>query len=251
MRRRRLFIIVLILLAGGYFGYSRLLAAKAAPVWRGVALGIELRSLTAAGPYGPAKIAAVRINPAQARIRVVRIEQGDPPGARSEEVCPARGAAINASFFAEKPFMQPLGLLICDGKKAQSRHPVGDWGTFLVTDKGAKIIASSDILPPGVKQAVETKPRLVIEGTVPDFRPQPAARRSAVGVDGKGRVILAASDGFLTLEQWAGVLRESLDCPNALNLDGGPSTQFCVRGEASETVKGGWPVPVVITAEAK
>jgi uncharacterized protein YigE (DUF2233 family) len=252
MKRRRLFFICLVLLfGGGYFYHSHSLSAKAEPAWRKVAPGIELRSFARTGNYGAAKILAVRVDPVKAIIRVVKIKKGDPPGARAEAVCPARGAAINGSFFAEEPFMQPMGLLVCDGKKLQKRFPVGEWGTFLVTAKGAAIIKSADKLPAGVKQAVEGKPRLVVDGKISRFKSQPAARRSAVGLDAKGRVMLAATDGFWTLEQWAAVMKADLNCVKALNLDGGPSTQLCVKGDASQTIPGGWPVPVLITAEPR
>jgi uncharacterized protein YigE (DUF2233 family) len=252
MKRRRLFFICLILLLGGYFYHSHLLSAKATPVWQKVAAGIEMRGLSSAGNYGAAKILAVRVDPAKARIRVVKIKKAtDPPGARAEEVCPARGAAINGSFFAEEPFMQPMGLLICDGEKIQKRFPVGEWGAFFVTAKKAAIIKSADKLPAGVKQGMEGKPRLVVDGKIPNFKPQPAARRSAVGLDAQGRVVLAATEGFLTLEQWAAVMKNDLNCIRALNLDGGPSAQLCVKGDASQTLAGGWPVPVLITVEAR
>lgn len=253
MKRRRLFIICLILLlGGGYFYHSHSLSAKAEPTWRKVAPGIELRSFAGAGSYGATKILAVRVDPAKVRIRVVKIKpKGETLGARAEEVCPAKGAAINGSFFAEEPFMQPMGLLICDGKKIQRRFPVGEWGTFLVMAKQADIIKSANKLPAGVKQAVEGKPRLVIDGKIPGFKPQSAARRSAVGLDAKGRVVLAATDGLLTLAQWAGVLKNNLKCIKALNLDGGPSTQMCVKGKVPQTITGGWPVPVFITVAPK
>jgi uncharacterized protein YigE (DUF2233 family) len=210
---------------------------------------MELRTFASAGRYGGAKVVAVRVRPARCRIRVVKVNKAT--GGRAEEVCPARGAAINASFFAEKPFMQPLGLLVCDGRRLQGRSAKGEWGAFLVRKRGAVIIKSGESMPAGVIAGVEARPRLVIKGEIPGFKPQPAARRSAVGVDAKGRVVLAASEGFLTLEQWAAVMASDLNCPNALNLDGGPSTQLCVRGKVTETVKGGWPVPVVIVVDER
>jgi len=150
MKRRRVFLFVLILLAGGDFGYSRLQAKRTATLWRPVAPGIELRSFAGEGNYGATKILAVRVDPAKAVTRVVKAEKGDPPGARAEEVCPANGAAINAAFFAAEPFMQPMGLLVCDGRKLQKRFPAGEWGTFLVTARGADIIKSADRLPAGI-----------------------------------------------------------------------------------------------------
>ena len=220
--------------------------------WQPVAPGIEVRSFIRMGERGPAEILAVRVNPERCRIRVVdaRRDFGD-AAATSDQVCPPRGAAINGSFFADGTSRRPLGLLICDRRAIQS-HILGDqWGVFAVTEDRAAIIRSRDPLPVAVTQALQAKPRLVIAGRIPHFKQQPAACRSAVGLDRKGRVFLAATDDFLTLAEWASCMRDSLECVDALNLDGGPSTQLTVRGRRSSAVRGGWPVPVLIAVEPR
>ena len=217
-----------------------------------VAPGVEVRSFIWRGERGPAEVLAIRVDPAQCHIRAVdaRNDFGD-AGATSDQVCPPRGAAINSSFFADGTSRRPLGLLICDRRTIQSHISGDQWGIFAVTEDRAAIIRSRDPLPVAVTQAVQTKPRLVIAGRIPHFKQQPAACRSAVGLDRKGRVLLAATDDFLTLAEWASCMRDSLECVDALNLDGGPSTQLTVRGRRSSAVRGGWPVPVLITVEPR
>ena len=60
--------------------------------------------------------------------------------------------------------------------------------------------------------------------------------RTFVGVDGRGRLLLATADGIngvsegLTLSEEAAVM-QSLGAVDAMNLDGGGSTQFASDGQ--------------------
>jgi uncharacterized protein YigE (DUF2233 family) len=212
--------------------------------WRQAAPGIEVGDLRLRDPQ--ARVTAVRADPARCELRAVDAHKGLANlGALASEVCPPTGAAINASFFSRD--LTPLGLLIVDGKPSNPIHPPDGWGFFVVRRHRAAILPATDRAPAGVAQALQSKPRLVIDGQIPAFRPQSAHRRSAVGIDAEGRVILAATGGRLTLEQWAACLRDRLGCVNALNLDGGPSTQLTVRGRVSAEIAGQCRVPVFAT----
>ncbi len=79
-------------------------------------------------------------------------------------------------------------------------------------------------------------------------RPARAQRRTGVGVDRSGRVVLAVSDGELSLDEWAKIWASpsGLNCSDALNMDGGPSTQLAAKGAGELNIEGGWPVPDVL-----
>ena len=217
--------------------------------WREVAPGIELRQLTNTVDGTKLDVVAARAEPAQCQLRVVNVYHNlQDASALSEEVCPRRGAAINASFFGED--LRPLGLLIADGRKYVPPHTTGAWGVFWLRHGRPGLVPTPDHIPDDVTQAVQCKPRLVIAGMIPRFKQQVAARRSAVGLDAHGRIILAASRTPMSLDAWARCLRDQLGCVDALNLDGGPSTQLAVRGRATATVPGGWGVPVFLTVES-
>lgn len=227
---------------------------RSTDTWRETAAGLETRAFTEKVAGDTVSITVARIDPARWTLRVVDRHQGKVgAGARAGDICPSPGAAINASFFDENT--APLGLLIIDGKQRYPRHPVRGWpgggGLFVVRKGKPSIIAHTAKVPAGAEYAVQCWPRLVIAGKIPKFKQRPSALRSAVGIDAAGRVLFAASTGSLTFEEWAAFLHDDLACVDALNLDGGPSTQLTVRGKREIAVPGGWPVPVLITAEKK
>jgi hypothetical protein len=212
--------------------------------WRETAAGIEVGSLRLR--EARARVTAVRADLARCDLRVVDAHKGvTNAGAMAPEVCPRTGAAINASFFTDD--LTPLGLLIVDGERTNPVHPPDGWGFLVLRGGRAWIVAASNRVARGAAQAVQSKPRLVIDGQIPAFKPQGGYPRSAAGVDSEGRLVLAATAGRLTLEEWAACLRDDLECANALNLDGGPSTQLAVRGRVSADVPGQWRVPVFLT----
>ena len=92
-------------------------------------------------------------------------------------------------------------------------------------------------------------PRLVVKGEVTRLKKQ-YARRSCVGLDGVGRILLVATDGstmdatYLARVLAAPEEKSGLGCRDAMNLDGGGSTQLYVgyRGFRLD-LRGAWPVP--------
>jgi uncharacterized protein YigE (DUF2233 family) len=95
-------------------------------------------------------------------------------------------------------------------------------------------------------EAIQCGPRLVIDGYIPDFYPEISAR-SGIGIDPSGRIVLAVTEqGELTLRQFALALK-AFGCVDALNLDGGPSTQlFLKAGKTLLDVPGGYGVPTAL-----
>lgn len=123
-----------------------------------------------------------------------------------------------------------------------------DWGVFWVKNGRAHLSHTRDFsssLSPD--EAIQCGPRLVVHGVPTHLKPQ-WARRTGVGIDRQGRVVIAVCDGELSLDEWAKLWASpsGLDCTDALNMDGGPSTQLAVRGRDDLGVAGGWPVPDVL-----
>lgn len=249
----RRFVLLIVFALVGFVLIMRYVVPRLSPPsavlrWQTVAPGMEIGEVRERVRSGPVQLTAMRIDPKVCDIRVVNAlsEQGS-IGALAEDACPPTGMAINASLFA--PDHTPLGLVVIDGKQHYAHFPGRDGGVFQLRYGRPEIVPASRRTAPGVTQAVESKPQLLIDGRISSFKPNGPERRSAVALDAQGRVLFAVTgDGFLTLEEWAECLQRDFGAVDALNLDGGSSTQLSVRGQVNRTVHGALPVPILLTA---
>jgi len=178
---------------------------------------------------GGARVVAVVADPELTRL-VVEAADTHPAGWRtSAPVASSTGAlaVINGGYFSAAS--KPLGLVVSDGQRvnplSHNSSPV-----LAVVDGRPRLLAPADVPDRGVSQAVQCGPRLVRDGQVTRLKESEPSRRSAVGLDAAGRLILAATvTGWLPLADFAEAL-VSLGCRDAMNLDGGPSTGFVVPG---------------------
>jgi uncharacterized protein YigE (DUF2233 family) len=135
-----------------------------------------------------------------------------------------------------EPHGIPSGLLVQEGREL---HPVnrrdgkGNFflkpnGIFLIGDKGAAVIETTEYPPAGVKvsHAVQSGPLLLRNGKVhPEFRASSANRlhRNGIGVAKDGTVVLIMTDirspKYPNLHEFA-TLFANLGCADALFLDG-------------------------------
>lgn len=132
---------------------------------------------------------------------------------------------INGGFFDET--YHPLGLLV---KKGVVLNPLRntDWGIFQTRPGIPAILHRQEWNGQGVEMAIQVGPRLVINGKVPSFKPEPERhRRSAIGITPDGWILIALSEFPLTIAQWAEQLKK--ETTSALNLDGGGSSQLTVQ----------------------
>lgn len=137
-------------------------------------------------------------------------------------------AAVNGHFF--DPSFKPLGLLVSDGVELARLRRV-DHGIFTVAAGQPGLHhAKTFTKPPGLEFAIECGPRLVVDGKAVQLK-RSLARRTALGFDAEGRVLVVASTGVVGLQDLADVLARpvaagGLGAIGALNLDGGSSTMF-------------------------
>jgi len=172
-------------------------------------------------------------------------------------------AAMTAKEFAEKtgaaavlngPFFDidgsPMGLLVVDGKERQKLRRA-DWGVFYVDGAGAHIVHTRDFGGgSGTRQAFQVGPRLVVDGEVLGLKPQ-SARRTAVCTKSSGKVVALVSAASVPAADLARYLAAQ-GCVNALNLDGGPSSQLFVNsGDLQVDVPGGTGVPIALAVFPK
>jgi Phosphodiester glycosidase len=157
--------------------------------------------------------------------------------------------AINASFFDADG--RAMGLAVDEGRvMAGSKRR--SWGAILIDDRKARIVLGAEIKDDHAHRlVVQGIPRLVVAGKVQPLKPQ-VAERTAVCAMGSAVVFVVSTKAETT--RFARFLaappdQGGLGCQDALNLDGGPSTQLVVKLPAlTLSVPGGWGVPNALVA---
>jgi uncharacterized protein YigE (DUF2233 family) len=165
------------------------------------------------------------------------------------EANPEAFAAFNGGYFL--PGGKPLGLLVQEGKALNPLRKA-DWGVFYLEAKGnPRILHRKDyaaLAPtPAPVFAIECGPRLVVAGKALTFKPS-RDRRTALAITAEGRILVVVFPRPVELGTVSDYLLRRWAVTDALNLDGGSSTQLATRlGSQSVTAQAhGIPVPYVV-----
>jgi uncharacterized protein YigE (DUF2233 family) len=152
--------------------------------------------------------------------------------------------AANASFFDTDG--RAMGLAVDQGRvtATSNRRP---WGALVIDGTQGRIVLGADIQNPlDHRLIVQGIPRLVVGGQVQPLKPQVAERTA---VCAKGNILVLVVSTRVDATAFARFLadppdRGGLGCRDALNLDGGPSTQLVVKlPTLALSLPGGWGVP--------
>lgn len=132
--------------------------------------------------------------------------------------------AINGGFFSTEA--TPLGLRIQQGKQITPIRKISWWGIFYIKNNKPYIVGHKQFKKSShIHFAVQAGPRLLINKKIPSLK-DGLAERTALAIDNKNRVIIVASEHApIDTEALAAILKD-LGAINALNLDGGSSTQL-------------------------
>jgi len=178
---------------------------------------------------------AFKFSPTRYTLRLARAVDGGESGTDILTLAKMAHAlvAVNGGFFS--PDATPLGLRVQDGQQLNPIKPISWWGVFRM-EKGKPYISTwrDFSLNPKVSFAIQAGPRLLVNGTIPSLKPG-NADRTALCITTQGEVVVVATaNASLTLQQLAQHLRArsqhgGLDCVDALNLDGGTSTQLMAQ----------------------
>jgi hypothetical protein len=226
-------------LAGSVLAASPARSADASPTWQSLGDGLEHLALA----KGPLEGHAFRFEIADVELRLVPAPRGR---ARVADLAPQGNVvAVNASFFDTDG--RAMGLAIDRGRSIGGAR-IGAWGALVVSRGSSRIVRGSELArDTDADLVVQGLPRLLIQGVVPSLKPQPATR-TAVCAEGS-RLVLVATTTRVAAADLARFLASApeeggLGCRNALNLDGGPSTQLEARWNGfAASVAGGWGVP--------
>ena len=132
--------------------------------------------------------------------------------------------AINGGFFDTQD--RPLGLRIKHHKVTNPLKRISWWGIFYIKDHKPYITSMSHYKNNSdIDMAIQTGPRLLINGHKPALKPG-LAERTALGITSHGELIILVSENTpMTTDKLADLMK-SIDCVDAINLDGGSSSQL-------------------------
>jgi len=211
--------------------------------WEALTAGLETAhfQLTSGGLLSSSAV-AVRADTARIIPRVIRASEYGWKKASAQALCKAAGAevCINSNFFDEQG--KPLGVVISRGIQHQKVHNGGGTltGIFFVTADRISITHRGTFSAEKVLEATQAGPRLISESApVVGVKDSASATNvSLVCVDNKQRVILMrvslAMFGGSFHEIQALLQKPELACVEALNLDGGGSSQLYISGGSSK-----------------
>jgi len=169
-------------------------------------------------------------------------------------------AGVNANFFGTEG--EPLGLVLTNGKITNPLQQGGSLltGVFQLKNGKASIVHRDNFSPEGVRLALQSGPRLIENSKLLKFKKSNGStRRSGIAVTARGQILLFATRYRFPgarLEDIGEVLfRTKLEITDALNFDGGGSSQLFISPKASNNqiatvdIGGGDPVPIALTVK--
>jgi len=237
------------------------------PTWDAIAPGISQTTLFAPVPDEDFEVPvlAIRINPALVNFQVL-YNADKPRNLDDWRVLAGADLVVNGGFFSGDN--RPVGRLIINGElygaPFGTEGRIGTPGLFAVLDDQATIFAlgHGDYNPRGMRfdQAIEAYPILLLPGRTvfypepPEDDPGRRARRTVIGIDSDGQVVILVVDyAIFTLRElalWLAVSKLPLDM--ALNLDGGRSSGMILQaGGVQQVIPSYVPLPIVLAVSER
>lgn len=205
-------------------------SATTASPWKKVAPGIEYKDIGANIVTPWSHIHVFRINLKDQKFDLMTAKEFHQTQASVEQFAHRAQAliAINGGFF-DKNF-QPLGLRIGHSKSLSTLKPISWWGVFQIRQNTASISSAKNFSSYNTTFAVQSGPRLLIDGKIPSLKPG-HAERTALGITRDGRVIMVVTEHTpMTTTDLARLMKSSpLNCKQAINMDGGSSSQMYAK----------------------
>jgi uncharacterized protein YigE (DUF2233 family) len=220
-------IVLLLVMVGFHF-------AMAANHWRTLAPGVQYKDIVATHFTPWSHIHAFRIDLHQNRLSLTTAKDLHHDFASADDFAQFSHAllAINGGFFDKN--YAPLGLRIRDNHTLSSLKPISWWGVFYTQHGRASLSNAKQFhTAPSIDFAIQSGPRLLVNGSIPSLRPG-TAERSALGITQDGQVIILVTEhAAMTTTELAKLMKAPpLNCLNALNLDGGSSSQLYAQMNA-------------------
>lgn len=196
--------------------------------WQTVAPGIEYQDLEGGLITPWSHIHAFRIDLSKNQLGLITAKSLGLKNASADQFAVRTNAfiSINGGFFDHA--FHPLGLRINNNKIESPLKPISWWGIFYIKNNKAHISTMKHFHHDSdIGFAVQSGPRLVVKGEIPSLK-KGFADRSALGITAKGKLILLVStNAVMSTNDLARLMKAPpLACIDAINLDGGSSSQL-------------------------
>lgn len=215
-------------------------ASVATPThWTTIQPGLEYTRLAVRSGLHNGNLHAFRVNLANFDLDLAIAEdKSDKIAAVSDLTKASHGlVGVNGGFFSQE--LKPLGLRISAFKQRNPLKSTSWWGIFYIQDHHPYIVTKTEYQSiqhkKNIEFAVQSGPRLVISGKIPPTLKPGTDSRTAIGISSDQHVILVVTENLnLTTMQLAKLMllpliEGGLSCIQALNLDGGSSTQLYAK----------------------
>ena len=209
-----------------------LLLSHTAPIvagnWQTLAPGVEYQDLSAhlLTPWSHIHVFRIDLNHNELDLVTAKELSRQQASARDFTRHSKALLSINGGFF--DPNYHPLGLRISHQHQYSPLKPISWWGVFYINNQKPYLSNAHEFnADKPIDFAVQSGPRLVVNGAIPRLKAG-IAERSALGITQNGRVIILATESNpMTTTTLANLMKSTpLLCENAINLDGGSSTQL-------------------------
>lgn len=196
--------------------------------WQKLSSGIEYQDLAGRLLAPWSHIYAFRIDLKKNKLAIVSAKSLALKNASADQFGEHSQAllSINGGFFDHQ--FNPLGLRINDKKLENPLKRISWWGIFYVKNNNAYISSMNRFHhDDDIDFAMQSGPRLLIKKKIPSLKPG-LADRSALGITADGKVIiLVSTNAAMSTNKLAHLLKAPpLSCTDAINLDGGSSSQL-------------------------
>ena len=220
-RLGKAFIVAALIMIGLHF-------AMAASHWRTLAPGIEYKDIAATHLTPWSHIHAFRIDLKNNQLSLTTAKETHQDFASAEDYARFSHAliAINGGFFDKN--YHPLGLRIRNHQELSPIKSISWWGIFYTQQNHAHLSCVRQFNQSSrIDFAIQSGPRLLVDGRILSLR-DGKAERSALGITRDGKVIVLVTEhAAITTTELAQLMKAPpLNCQQALNLDGGSSSQL-------------------------
>jgi uncharacterized protein YigE (DUF2233 family) len=200
----------------------------AATQWKRLSSGIEYQDLEGGILTPWSHIYTFRIDLSKNRLSLVSAKNLGVKNASADQFAQHSNAllSVNGGFFDQN--FKPLGLRINKNKIKNPLKRISWWGVFYVKNNKPYISnLHSFSYDKSIDFAIQSGPRLLVRGKTPSLK-QGIADRTALGITADGKVIiLVSTNAAMTTDELARLLKSPpLHCIDAINLDGGSSSQL-------------------------